>query len=140
MTTLVIDTGQDIVGVFRVEDGAFVAYRGKEIRVAVQRIEVADEVVTYNGKLYDLRELGKFAGLSDDLPLKGIHTDMRSVCWSDRILGRGLYSTYAEHFPRYPIFPDPPYERSCRLDAYMTFKLWELWKQENLERLDGHRV
>jgi hypothetical protein len=140
MTTLVIDTGQDIVGVFCVEDGNFVAYRGEEIQSAIRRIATADEVVTYNGKGRDLYDLGALFGLTGELPLKGIHTDMRSVCWSDRIFGSSLDNTYAMHFTKRPIFSDPPHERSCHLDVYMTFKLWELWKLGNLKVLDGHRV
>jgi hypothetical protein len=84
MTTLVVDTGQNLVGVFSAEEQLYVPYRGVEILIALQRIAEADEVVTYNGKNYDLKELGRFAGLNGDLPLRGIHSDMRSICWSDR--------------------------------------------------------
>jgi hypothetical protein len=55
-----------------------VAYRGKAIASAIRRLQAAEEVVTYNGNNHDLRELGRFAGLPGDLPLQGIHTDMRS--------------------------------------------------------------
>ena len=48
--TLVIDTGQDIVGIFSVEDDAYTPYRGADISTALQRIQSADEIVTYNGK------------------------------------------------------------------------------------------
>jgi hypothetical protein len=129
----------DIVGVFSVEEGQYVPYRGDNIAVAIQRIETADEVVTYNGKNRDLDDLRKFAGLESDLPLKGIHSDMRSVCWSDRIWGSGLYETYAMHFTTIPIFPKT-YEGGNECDVYMTFKLWELWKQGKLTVIDGHRV
>jgi hypothetical protein len=91
------------------------------------------------GKRYDLERLGKFAGLMVDLPLKGIHTDMRSVIWSDRILGGNLYDTYAMHFATPPSFRDT-YEGHNERDVYMTFKLWELWKQGKLKKLDGHNV
>src|SRR5260370_1163989 len=49
MTTLVIDTGADIVGVFYRLAGNFVAYRGEEIHAAIRRIAVADEDGTHNG-------------------------------------------------------------------------------------------
>src|SRR5271155_3300532 len=64
MTTLVVDTGQNLVGVFSVEEQLYVPYRGAEILIALQRIAEADEVVTYNGKDYDLKELGGFAGVT----------------------------------------------------------------------------
>lgn len=141
MPTLIIDTGQDIVGVFSVEERRYVPYRGQDILFAIARIETAEEVVTYNGKNYDLEELGKFAGLpiGEPLPLKGSHTDMRSICWSDRILGKKLRDTYLMHFPSCPSFPDT-HEGDNENDVHMTFKLWELWKQGQLKILDGHEV
>jgi hypothetical protein len=139
MITLVIDTGQDIVGIFCVEDGTYLPYRGPEIASAIRRIEVADEVVTYNGKFRDLKDLGAFAGIHGELPLKGVHTDMRSICWSDEIWGSSLHSTYSQHFSDCPRFPDT-YEGSNEADVYKTFKLWELWKQGKLRVLRGHAV
>lgn len=138
MGTLVIDTGVNIVGIFSVEDRSFSAYRGDAISLAIARIEAAEEVVTYNGKSRDLNDLGKFAGLSGELPLKGMHTDMRSVCWSDRIFGSSLSNTYAYHFTDRPVFQNT-HEGSVELDVHMTFKLWELWKKGRLKILDGHR-
>ena len=138
-TTLVIDTGQDVVGIYSVEECSFVVYRGNEIPIAIQRIQTADEIVTFNGKCRDLRDLGRFAGIDADLPINGKHTDMRSICWSDRIWGGDLFSTYMSHFWDRPAFPNT-YEGSCHCDVYMTHKLWELLKQGKLRILDGHRV
>jgi hypothetical protein len=141
MATLVVDTGQTIIGVFCVEDGIYIPYRDGAFALAIQRIADADEVVTYNGKNHDLIELGKFAGLAgrQSLPVKGVHTDMRSVCWSDRIWGASLRSTYEMHFSETPDFPDT-YEGANEYDVYMTFKLWELLKQGRLKVLDGTYV
>jgi hypothetical protein len=139
MTTLVVDTGQNLVGVFSVEEQIYVPYRGAEILIALQRIAEADEVVTYNGKNYDLKELGRFAGLDGDLPLRGIHSDMRSICWSDRIWGSSLGSTFAMQFESHPDFPDT-HEGSNELDTYMTFQLWQGWKAGKLTILDGGRI
>ena len=139
--TLIIDTGHDIIGILSVADERYTPYRGSDISLAIQRIEVADELVTYNGIDYDLEVLGEFAGLpkGKKLPLKGIHTDMQIICWSDRIRGSSLRNTYLMYFSEHPNFPDT-YEGSNELDVYMTFKLWELWKQEQLKILDGHDV
>jgi hypothetical protein len=111
-------------------------YRGGAISAAIRRIEIAEEVVTYNGKNRDLADLGKFAGMPGDLPLNGVHTDMRSICWSDRIWGSGLRDTYLKHFMELPSYPDT-YEGDNERDVYMTFKLWELWKDNRLKILDG---
>jgi hypothetical protein len=122
MTTLVVDIGQSIVGIFSVEDDEYVPYQYVDVSTSLDRIAEADEVVTYNGKRRDLRKLGEFAGLADDLPLRGIHVDMRSICWSDRILGGSLYTTYFAHFGTPPDFPDT-YVGSNERDCHMRFKL-----------------
>lgn len=136
METLVVDTGMDIVGIFSVDERIFIAYRGDAIRGAIQRIQDADEIVTYNGNNYDLEDLGKFAGIEGDLALNGIHSDMRSICWSDRIRGSNLPTTYEMCLGKPPAFPDT-YEGDNERDCYMTFKLWELWKAGTLRVLDG---
>lgn len=139
MTTLVIDTGEQIVGIYSVEDLRYLAYRGSAIADAIQRIQAADEIVTYNGKNCDLRALGAMAGRNDGLPLRGVHTDMRSICWSDRIWGRSLRDTYFMHFPDDVRFPET-YEGNVESDVYMTWQLWELWRRGELKVLDGQRA
>ena len=139
MPILVVDTGQDLVGIFSVDDETYVPYRGAKISEALHRIGEADEVVTYNGKNHDLQRLGAFAGLTGDFPFQGVHTDMRSICWSDRIWGSDLSSTYAMHFHSRPDFPKT-HEGSNHLDTYMTFKLWQAWKSGKLRILDGQRT
>jgi hypothetical protein len=69
--------------------------------------------------------------------LKGTHTDMRSVCWSDRIWESNLSSTYLRHFIDCPDFAGT-HEGSNRRDVRMTFKLWGLCKQGELKIIDGH--
>jgi hypothetical protein len=141
MTTLVIDTGQNIVGIFSVEEDAFAAYRGSDMGAAAKLVQTADEVVTYHGSVHDgwsdLVKLGQALGIPDGLPLNGIHTDMRTVCWSDRIMGSSLANTYKKQFGDLPVFPDT-HEGSCESDVHMTFKLWEAWKQGKLRIIDGN--
>jgi hypothetical protein len=125
------------MGVYSVEERLYVPYRGSHIvAVAIPRIAAAREVITYNGTRSDLSDLGKWAGLSGDLPLTGIHTDMESVCWGN-INGRNLPGTYAMHPEPCPPFPDT-YEGSNERDCYMTFKLWEWWKLGTLKVIDGY--
>ena len=141
MSILVIDTGEDIVGILAVDTQEYIPYRGGSIAIAIQRIELADEVVTYNGKYRDWLDLTKFAaklGLAQFSPI-GIHSDMRIICWSDRIWGSSLYSTYRKHFKTYPKFPDT-YEGSNQCDVQMTFDLWNLWKLGELKVLDGSYI
>lgn len=140
MTRLVIDTGQSIVGVYSVEDGGYIGYRGSRISEAIERVQNADEVITYNGEMYDLEQLGKFAGIVGDLPIKGKHIDMQRIVW-DPIVGSSLIKTYERHFKDCPDFPFgrggsgdcDDYEGSNQRDVYMTFKLWELWTEKKLD-------
>jgi hypothetical protein len=139
MTTLVIDAGQSIVGVYSVEDGNYIGYRGSRISEAVERVQNADEVITYNGEMYDLEQLGRFAGLDGELPLKGKHIDMQRMIW-EPIVGSSLIRTYDRHFKDCPDFPFgrresadcDEYEGSNQRDVYMTLKLWECWKDKKL--------
>jgi hypothetical protein len=145
MTTLVIDAGQSIVGVYSVEDGSYIGYRGGRISEALERVHNADEVITYNGEMYDLRQLGKFAGIDDELPIKGKHIDMQRMIWYP-IVGSSLIRTYERHFKDCPEFPFgrsdsddcDEYEGSNQRDVYMTLKLWELWKDKNLDIVGGN--
>ena len=141
INTLVTDTGDDIVGIFSVRKKAYKAYRGDKISIALALLTDADEVVTYNGNHADLKQLGKFARLADNqaLPLKGVHTDMREIVWSERIWGRNLSCTYHIHFKKIPTFPDT-HEGSNERDVYMTLKLWKLWKASKLKILDGQEI
>jgi hypothetical protein len=139
MTTLVIDTGQDILGIYSVEDREYVAYRGNRIAEGVERARLADEVITYNGERRDLLDLARFARLDGDFPLKGKHTDMQIMCWAP-IFGSSLTRTFNSQLPVCPEFPfgrtnselSDDYEDSNQRDVYMTLKLWELWKDGKL--------
>lgn len=144
MNVLVIDTGLDIVGVYSVARRKYVPYRGDAIARALTRIEKADEVVTYNGDHRDLKDLLSFArrtrrNVGNAFPLRGKHTDMRTVCWSDRIWGSDLRTTYRIQFGELPTFPDT-YEGSNEMDVHMTHGLWRAWKAGTLKIVDGCRV
>jgi len=145
MTTLVIDAGQSIVGIYSVEEGEYIGYRGSRISEAVERVQNADEVITYNGEMYDLEQLGKFAGIDGELPIKGKHIDMQRMIW-EPIVGSSLIRTYERHFESCSEFPFgrrdcddcDEYEDSNQRDVYMTFKLWELWKDKKLDIVGGN--
>lgn len=136
MGTLIVDTGQNLVGIYSVVGRRYVAYRGASIPRAIRRVQTAEEVVTYNGKNHDLAKLAAFAGIEGHLPLQGVHTDMRTVCWSDRIWGSDLETTYRKHCPTCPDFPDT-HEGSNQRDVFMTFQLWRLWRRNELKIVDG---
>ena len=134
MSIIVLDCGQRCVGILNVKDMTFRIYTlGIDMAAAISIIQAAEEVVTYNGEIYDLKKLGEFNGLAEPLPLSGRHSDMRSIRW-DPILGSSLSGTYGEFF-RYPpkVNPDAsPYDWNIESDVMMTFELWKLWKAGQL--------
>jgi hypothetical protein len=138
--TLVIDVGTTIVGVYSVESAQYVGYYGAARHEAVQLIQAASEVVTYNGARYDLLELGRIAGLPGNgpLPLRGEHSDMQEICWPG-ILGSSLKNTFARLVGSCPTFPET-YEDSNQRDIHMTLKLWELWRAGQLTDIHGRPI
>lgn len=118
MKSLVVDVGQSIVGIQDARRGRYFACYGDKRRRALERLEEADEVITYNGNRYDICKLDE---LSDKLRgtkfhMIGVHTDMRELCWPN-ILGSNLISTYKQHVGIKFEFPDT-YEGSNRSDVF----------------------
>jgi hypothetical protein len=126
---LVVDVGESIIGVQDARRGRYFAYYGDKRIRALERLEEADEVITYNGNRYDIDKLNKLSiqlrGIN--FCMQGIHTDMRELCWPG-ILGSNLLSTYEKHIGIAFDFPDT-YEGSNRSDVYMTKMLWLHWKK-----------
>ena len=135
---LAFDIGDDIVGIIDLRTDSYDCYRGARMADGARRILECDGVViSFNGILYDMPELANIARVTDALPLKGIHCDMRvHACrdmWPPRgeedapILGPDLRSHYQHYFGRPP--PDPPdhlddYARSNWRDCHMAGELW----------------
>lgn len=144
MTTLVIDTGRNIIGIFFVEECEYLAYRGNRIVEALKRIESADEVITFNGECRDLLNVARFAGVDGDFLLKGEHFDMQvkvwaPLIWSSQVRTYNMHSTDCTECPFSGTDSEKvdDYEVANRCDVYMTLKLWELWKENKL-RLMGY--
>ncbi len=118
-----------IIGIQNAHRGAYIPYyKDKRIR-AIERLERADEIVTYNGNHSDISELNK---LSQELRkvefnFSGTHIDMREKCWPN-IWGSNLLDTFSKHLNSNKQFSDD-YEGSNRADVYMTLMLWKYWKK-----------
>ncbi|MBL1270857.1 MAG: hypothetical protein COB25_000270 [Oceanospirillales bacterium] len=127
--SLVVDVGQSIVGIQNARRGRYIAYYGDKRRRALERLEDADEVITYNGNGYDISELDKLSAelRGTQFCMTGMHTDMRELCWPG-ILGANLTSTYREHIGVEREFSDT-YEGSNQSDVFMTKMLWLHWKK-----------
>ena len=136
---LVFDTGESIVGIYSVQNDEYIPYMGKEKRKGIARLVNAKEVVTYNGRSYDLDKLRQFSGLpeGEEITLTGTHTDMHLICWGG-INGSCLIDTYRLNCPddALPLFDDT-YEASAEQDCYMTFKLWQALQEGTLKEVYG---
>lgn len=148
MSTLVVDIGQNVIGIYSVEESEYTLYPSGDFAAAIRRIETADEVITYNGGSAksggvadDLLVLGRMVGMKDALPISGKHIDLRKIIWSNIIWGDGLELTYKMHFDDDPQFTSlTEAESSNRRNVHMTLKLWEVWKQGKLKILNGFRI
>lgn len=138
-TVLVVDTGEAIVGIYSVADARYVPYRDRYMLEAIERIEAADELVTYNGKRYDIQRLSEIAGEHGrTFRFSAEHSDMREICWKG-ILGSSLRETYKRCIGVPPDFPDT-YEGSNESDVYLTYRLWEVWQRDELRDIHGHVI
>ena len=148
MSTLVVDIGQNVIGIYSVEESEYTLYPSSDFAAAIRRIETADEVITYTGGSAksggvadDLLVLGRMVGMKDALPISGKHIDLRKIIWSNIIWGDGLELTYKMHFDDDPQFTSlTEAESSNRRNVHMTLKLWEVWKQGKLKILNGFRI
>lgn len=120
---LVVDVGTTIIGIRAVNGRYFAYYEEKRIR-ALERLESAVEIITYNGKQYDFMELDKLSRRLRSKPFspKGSHTDIRELFWPG-ILGSSLNITFNKNLGDCHKFPDT-YEGSNMKDVYQTLALW----------------
>ena len=94
------------------------------------------------GRVGQARQFARNLGLGE-LSLKGVHSDIRSIIWSDEICGSSLRNTYETYFSDRPNFQSPqqddPYVGWNEEDCYWTYKLWELWgnPRKNRKLIDG---
>jgi hypothetical protein len=139
--TAVFDVGESIIGVHWLRAKRYRPFYGEaRVRAAARLIRTAT-IVTYGGLGYDLPQLARVLGLSSSAPeLLGKHVDMQEICWSPRIYGSNLTTTYLEHGRPLPEFPGiDEYEADNRRDVAMTLALWRHYNRNTLRVLDGNR-
>ncbi|MEH8016603.1 hypothetical protein MN202_05130 [Rheinheimera muenzenbergensis] len=126
---LVVDYGETIIGIQNANGGKYIPYFDEKRIRALERLEQADEVVTYNGNRYDIGKLNNLSIMlrGREFLIAGIHTDMRELCWPG-IIGSSLESTFNKYYDQSRVFPDT-YEGSNQKDVYMTLMLWRYWKK-----------
>ena len=137
MTTLIVDLGETVIGVYCVEDDTYIPYREPEYKIARNRIATADEVVTFNGEEYDLWMQPLSTKNGSKFLLSGVHTDMKIHCYGIwGCCGTKLRENFELNFGNYEIpsrgYTDK-YVVSNWEDVFMTLKLWELHRRKALK-------
>lgn len=131
---LVFDVEDNGLGIYSVTCDEYILYIGKDRIKAVERLIKAKEIISYNGNRYDLVEISKYCGLHNDelIKIEGVHTDMIEICWPG-IRGSSLRNTYLRIFEKETLQRfSGRFDNSNECDCYMTFKLWETWKNDTL--------
>jgi len=131
--TLILNVGQNLLGIYSVRQRKYVAYRGPHISEGILRLVKAREIVSYEGSGRDLPKLAAFIKIPKGRPLHilGTHVDLRRSCFARQRGGASLAATYRKHFKLLPEFPSSPEGRN-RCEIYMTFRLWQLCKAGTL--------
>jgi hypothetical protein len=121
----IVDVGQNLIGMSGHTDNSYKAYYGSNRIEALQILENAKEIVTFNGNNYDIKELNNFSKelLGRPFNLSGIHTDIMSACW-EFAYGHSLINCFKNLIGEKISFPDS-HEGSNQSDVHMTLKLWE---------------
>lgn len=111
-----------------------------EVAKLIGRLRYARELVSFNGKAFDLAVLRKHHGLEDPVPIDGAHTDLCEIINRD---GRGgsldeaVFANFCERKLSADRLPHDPVRRShardgCRSDVRQTYKLWTLYRNDAL--------
>jgi hypothetical protein len=117
-------------------------YLPAQAKYLLRQIEAAEELVTFNGLIYDLVVLERHYGLAQDIALRATHVDLAHIIeqrigrWTEfnEVVGLNL----GEHKISVNEFPHDPVNRSdakaaCKSDVRQTYKLWKLYKAGKLK-------
>jgi hypothetical protein len=101
----------------------------------------ADEVITFNGKMFDELVLRKHHKLAGNLPANGEHIDLFAV-----ILERENRKISLHRLAKLNLGEEKhtkgrsmanldieALKKACRSDVWQTYRLWELWRDGQLE-------
>lgn len=134
---IVFDVGDNLIGLMYSESGEYKSFYGSERTGAIDALEGADEIITFSGLNYDIKEVEKASkelrgkGFSP----KGIHTDIMTRCW-DTCYGADLAECFDKIIGEKVSLPDT-HLGSNEKDVYMTLKLWKsLYLSNNETRRD----
>ena len=109
----------------------FDATKGTQL---VKRLQDADEVVSFNGKQFDLLVLRRHFGLRGRLPKRGKHVDIYEIMTTQADFRVSLDSAVKENLKENKhtsgkSMKDLDFEKlkdACRSDVEQTYRLWNL--------------
>jgi hypothetical protein len=128
----IVDVGDNLIGISGSTNFSYTAYYGNDRISALEILENAKEIVTFNGKRYDYKQLCHFSEKLRSSPFnfRGVHTDIMPSCWQFAFAAN-LINCFKKIVGEEVSFPDT-HEGSNQSDVYMTLKLWEFINKNKL--------
>jgi hypothetical protein len=122
--SIVFDVGDNLIGLMDVENKDYQFYYGDNRIEAIELLENAIKIITFNGLLYDIEEVNKASVKLRNKPFSpnGEHIDIMSECWEHCYAG-SLTKCYGEIINIDVYFPDT-HLGSNEQDVYKTLTLW----------------
>jgi len=116
-------------------------YLPNQVDLLLNMLASADELVTFNGLKFDLVVLERHYGLSPDFALRKSHVDLAKIF--EKRIGRWvtfdevIQLNLGERKKPASDFPHDPVHRTdvlagCKSDVQQTYKLWKLYKEDQL--------
>ncbi|AIY65221.1 ribonuclease H-like domain-containing protein [Pseudoalteromonas piratica] len=123
--SIVFDVGTNLIGIMDTNETVYRHYYGSNRLEAIELLENATEIVSFNGKKYDIKEVNKVSIELREIPFspKGTHTDILNKCW-DYCFAGSLDKCFKEIIGADVTFPDT-HLGSNEKDVYQTLMLWK---------------
>lgn len=122
--SIVFDVGGNLIGLMDAENPVYRSYYGDSRIVAIEHLESANEIITFSGLNYDIKEVNEASIKLRNKPFtpKGKHIDVMGECW-EHCYGSSLAKCYKEIINVDVSFPDT-HLGSNEQDVYQTLMLW----------------
>ena len=113
----------------------------KEVKSLISYLKKADEVISFNGNIFDILVLRKHYSLKGNIPIRGKHIDMWEIFRKRAGYWVGLDKAVKVNFNerkhtsgrKMKGFNIEKLKVACRSDVDQTYRLWKLYKNVNLK-------
>ncbi|MGH8474914.1 MAG: ribonuclease H-like domain-containing protein [Methylococcales bacterium] len=113
----------------------------------IKLLLAADEVISFNGKVFDELVLRKHHKMVGEMPIKGKHIDLLAEIFESERQRVSLHRLVERNFGekkhtkgrRMANLDIEALKEACRSDVWQTYRLWELWSGGSL-RMPERRI